>query len=853
MHKYRLLAATAASVAVACALGSAPALAQSTGSLDFENSEIVVTGQVQNGVAGVQLPNTPKAKQVLTQEVIGRETPGQSVDDMINLIPGVSFQSNDGYGSSGGTLMIRGFDDSRISQTFDGIPLNDTGNYAIYSNQMLDPELIHNVNVNLGTTDVDSPTASASGSTVNIRSIDPDHEFGARMVGTLGDYNKMRIFGMINTGDLNSSGTRAWFSGSKDTYDVAYGGIGKIDKTQFNAKIYQPLGNNGDFISLAGHYNVNHNNYFPSVRLVTDAAVGNTGVNSSSSGRFPLSKDERDDYSLSPCGVSAGVNGHADAADSCGTSWEWRYNPSRTWNIRMNSKFTLNDRLTLTVDPYLQYTNANGGGTVSAKEGSSSTGLTGYIGGTPYFGGVDLNGDGDTLDTVTLSAPSQTETWRMGVLASLIYDISDTQRFRVSYAWDRGRHRQTGELGYLAANGMAASYFNNDDPLSDVDGNVLQKRDRLSYAILHQVSGEYAGEFGSLHVNAGLALKYFKRNLTQNCLTTSASGSVSCFGSNSADEAAYAATLTTYAGPVNKTFSWTRALPNIGVTYDFTPAVSLFANYSKGIQVPGTDNLYNSFYFDGANAAKPETTDNFDLGLRYQSGILQGSLGGWYTNFADRLSSAYDPDSQTSIYTNLGKVERYGIDASLAVKPDSHFSAYVFYSYLWSKIKDDIAGGVCGSSTNAVTGTLNPIGASGCSVAGDTYYYSTKGNMEGAVPHYTLGGRITGEFGPLSVGVEAKRTGARYYNDSNSAVYSSAGVELFGAKVPAYTLVNLDARLNAEFLGLGKKTYLQFNVTNLFDKFYVGGFDDAGINPTSTIYAYIGAPRTMSGSINMQF
>ena len=839
MHKYRLLAATAASAAVACALGSAPARAQSTGSLDFENSEIVVTGKVDNGIAGLKIPDTPKAKQVMTQELIARQTPGQSVDDIINMMPGVSFQNNDGYGSSGGTLMIRGFDDSRISQTFDGIPLNDTGNYAIYSNQMLDPELIEQVNVNLGTTDVDSPTASASGSTVNYRSIVPDHEFGARMVGTLGDYNKMRIFGMINTGDLNSSGTRAWFAASKDTYDVAYGGVGKIDKTQLNAKIYQPLGDNGDFISIAGHYNVNHNNYYPSVRLVTDAYPNNTGVNSSSSGRFPTSKAERDDYSLDSCSAADGVTGVADAATTCGSSWEWRYNPSRTWNIRMNSKFTLSDRLTLTVDPYLQYTSANGGGTVSAKEGSYTgttanpvSAISGYIGGTPYFGGVDLNGDGDTLDTVLLSAPSQTETWRLGVLASLIYDLSDTQRFRVSYAWDRGRHRQTGELGYVNSNGFASSYFNNDDPLVDADGNVLQKRDRLSYAILHQISGEYSGEFGALHINAGLALKNLRRNLTQNCLTTSASGSVTCFGSNSEDQATYEAYLTslgtTYTGAMHKTFSYTRALPNIGATFAFTPSVTMFANYSKGIQVPGTDNLYNSFYYDGESAAKPETTDNFDLGVRYQSGILQGSLGGWYTIFSNRLSSAYDPDTQTSVYTNLGRVDRYGIDASLAVKPDSHFSASVFYSYLWSKIKDDVQ---TGAST----------------------YADTSGNMEGAVPHYTLGGRVQGEFGPLSVGLEAKRTGARYYNDLNTPVYTSAGVQVYGAKVPAYTTVNLDARLNAAFLGLGEKTYLQFNVTNLFDKFYVGGFDDAGVSNTSTVYAYIGAPRTISGSINMQF
>src|SRR3546814_5107061 len=101
--------------------------------------------------------------------------------------PGVSCHNNDPFGAAGGPRTIRGFDNSRISQTLDGIPLNDSGNYALYSNQQLDPELIEQVNVNLGSTDVDSPTAAASGSTVNYRTRNPFDEFGARLQGSVGD------------------------------------------------------------------------------------------------------------------------------------------------------------------------------------------------------------------------------------------------------------------------------------------------------------------------------------------------------------------------------------------------------------------------------------------------------------------------------------------------------------------------------------------------------------------------------------------------------------------------------------------------------------------------------------------
>jgi iron complex outermembrane receptor protein len=172
------------------ALATSNAYAQSTGSVDFENQqEIVVTGGGANkGVGGVQIPQTSRTKGVLNSEFIQHAAPGQSILDTINMLPGVSFQNNDPFGSSGGTLTIRGFDSSRIALTFDGIPLNDTGNYAVYSNQQIDPELIEQVNVNLGTTDVDSPTAAASGSTVNYRTRPLPKDFHVRIQGSVGDY-----------------------------------------------------------------------------------------------------------------------------------------------------------------------------------------------------------------------------------------------------------------------------------------------------------------------------------------------------------------------------------------------------------------------------------------------------------------------------------------------------------------------------------------------------------------------------------------------------------------------------------------------------------------------------------------
>lgn len=841
------------------------AMAQSTGSIDFDN-EIIVTGnKIDDGLGGVVLPESTKAKAVLTQEFIARQAAGQTVNDIINQLPGVSFQNNDPYGSAGGTMTIRGFDSTRISQTFDGIPLNDSGNYALYSNQQVDSELIEQVNVNLGTTDVDSPTAAASGSTVNYRTRNPYEELGGKVSASFGKYNFRRVFGSIDTGAIGPWGTRAFFSASGARNDNVYNNRGKIDKQQYNAKIYQPIGDNGDFISVAGHYNQNRNNFFGSVSLRTDNLTTSTVPN-----RFPVTKDERF-YTIARCTINqAATPGIADAANSCGSTFDERYNPSNTGNVRVASKFTLAEGLVLNIEPSFQYVKANGGGGVVGREGfrdvnptSGVSNQTGYFGGTPYYG-RDLNGDGDILDTIRVLAPSQTQTKRWGVIAGLRYSLNDNHSVRIAYSFDRARHRQTGETGFLQVDGEPTDVFPVNDGLKDGLGNILQKRDRLSYAILNQISGEYKGKFfdEALRVNIGIRAPFFKRDLTNNCATSSPAGFVECTGTNTAALAAYLAnnpsttigtTVYPMQGPQQRVLKYNKVLPNLGLSYNITDEASLNFNYSKGIQVPGTDSLYNSFYFP-ANTAQakptPETTDNFDLGVKYQTSKLQMQLVGWYTKYTNRLASAYDPDLDRSVYRNLGTVNKYGIDGDISYSIIPQLQVRLFGSYLKSKIKDDL-----------LVAELNN---------GTKIYSPTAGKRESGAPVFTFGGRIQGDIGPLALGLQAKRTGKRYVNDSNLPIYkfgtaAAPSVEIYPAATPAYTLVDFDARFSLEGIGLNDKSYLQLNVTNVFDKLYVGGFSGGNQSPNynlttgaitgypSPIFVQIGAPRTVMGSLVIAF
>ncbi|MGK2909899.1 MAG: TonB-dependent receptor, partial [Sphingobium sp.] len=164
-------------------------------------------------------------------------------------------------------------------------------------------------------------------------------------------------------------------------------------------------------------------------------------------------------------------------------------------------------------------------------------------------------------------------------------------------------------------------------------------------------------------------------------------------------------------------------------------------------------------------------------------------------------------------------------DGSVAYQPLPELTLYAFGSYLKSKIKDNVE----------LTATT---------VA------QTAGKRESGAPVYTFGGRVQGDVEGVQIGVNAKRTGPRYVNDQNLPVLQS-GVQVYGAKAPAYTLVDVDARFSLARFG-AEGVAIQLNVTNVFDKLYVGGFDGT-LSNTTVSFAQIGAPRTFIGSLIVGF
>lgn len=812
MRNLRLGCALAAIVAIPTG-----ALAQSTGSQELE--EIVVTAaQRTQGIINVE--SVPKQRTTVGKAYIDAKAPGQSILDTLNLTPGLNFVNNDPYGNSGGNLRLRGLDGNRIALLQDGIPLNDSGNYAIYSNQQLDSELIERAVVNVGTTDVDSPTASSTGGTINYITIKPSKEFGGFIQGQYGENNYRRGVFLLNSGEIGPWRTSAFVSGSYTKYDK-FKGPGSLEKKQLNARIYQPLGDNGDFISVIGNYNENRNAFYRNLRkseFQSDRSI------------------DRVDFCPRPTAQNGTVQNESLAAyQPCGGTtigvdsgyYNLFINPSNTGNVRAQGRFTLADGLILTVDPSYQYVLANGGGNEIVSEKDQRLQGTRFNPLTPLAlqPGVDLNGDGDVLDNIRLYRPNNTNTNRYGINTSLIYEFTEGQRVRVAYTRDDARHRQTGEFAVLDADGNPSNVFGgrNGTPILTLDGDVFQTRNRKSVATLDQYSGEYRGEFFDklLTVSLGVRAPFFKRELNQFCNTTTAG-----FAYCSAQAQSTISNSNNARGLFKATVKYDKVLPNVGVSLQRGPHM-LFGGYSENLSSPRTDDLYDVQIVN----AQPETTKLFEVGYRYQSGPILGSIGGYTSKFENRIVRAFDQDLGINIARNVGAVRFKGFDGQIGYEVAKGVELYGTYSYTDTKLLNDLQFGRNGAGV----ATILPI----------------KGNQLVETPknQYGLRADYRGEI--FSAGMEIKRVGDRFSTDLNDEV------------APGYTVVNLNARYNLDKIGL-RGSYFQLNWSNVFNEKYLGNISSqTNANPViasngTTVSANfptysVGAPSTIQGALRIAF
>ncbi|HTK34365.1 MAG TPA: TonB-dependent receptor [Caulobacteraceae bacterium] len=831
--------ALAASLAAANA-----AVAQSTAG---QVQEVVVTGsRTPPSTLGLATHiNEAKDQVVVGQQFIATQTPSANLAQLIQMAPGVSYSTEDPGGFNSGDLRIHGYDGNHVAVIFDGAPLNDTGNYAVYPGEYMIGELVDHFTLNAGGTDVDSPSAAALGATINVVSKIPPKTAGGQLKVSGGSYGYYRAFGEIDTGTFGPWGATAYLAAEEGHEDNYKGRPGYSNRWDISGRIYQPL-KGSDFISLAGIYT--QELQFPAFR------VSQSVMNSA--GKFFLG----DNYYWQPetarAGVADTVPTGVGPAGADTNFYRLFPNPVKFASLRGQSRFDLGSSLTFTFDPNFFYTLANGGASLSSISEKDKRLI-----GASTAAGVDLNKDGDVLDTVAVYGPSNTETYRAGLTSSLLWEASPQHHFQLAYTLDYGHHRQTGEVTTVdPATGVPADYFGAKSgygaPIATADGTFLRNRDRLSIAILNQISANYIGKFldDALHVNVGVRDPYFERKLHQHCYTYNGTSAYCDTVSSSTVQAAYntdlaahraigvsAAALTSVLGtnittgvggapnfrfPFDGDVKYNKLLPNAGVSYRFNNDHMVYATYNKGFAAPKTDDLYASI----PENVLPETSDNYAVGYRYQTRMFNLSVSLYDSEYRNHIVQSVDPNDPTlSIDRNVGDVRIQGADIELGFNPTDQLHFYGSANFNKSELL---------ANYTLTTG-------------GVTFALPVKGKELVLTPSAMISGRVSYDFGPLTVGFEGKYTGKRYVSDTNDL------------SIPSFTVFNIDARYTLPFFN--GKSYVQVNVSNVFDKFYISrsttfangvAYPIPGTALTyspSTAAYYVGAPMTGYVTLGMNF
>src|SRR5260221_4822805 len=233
-------------------------------------------------------------------------------------------------------------------------------------------------------------------------------------------------------------------------------------------------------------------------------------------------------------------------------------------------------------------------------------------------------------------------------------------------------------------------------PVIPAGGTPAKNRDRTSIALLNPLSGQYIGKFidNRLRLELGVRSPWFTRDLDQPCYTPLTSTFPDCYANPTAlgfviRPVNYDTTIATANdlwAPFKAKYKYHKILPNVGATFAVNSALSVFASYAKGLSAPRTDNLYRA----PVVTVVPETTDSFDLGARYITGRLQAQATFWKINYQNRIVTTFDPDLQSSVDRNVGKVNSWGFDGGIGFKPIRQLNLIGLLSYNSSKLQSDI-------------------------------------------------------------------------------------------------------------------------------------------------------------------
>ena len=130
--------------------------------------------------------------------------------------------------------------------------------------------------------------------------------------------------------------------------------------------------------------------------------------------------------------------------------------------------------------------------------------------------------------------------------------------------------------------------------------------------------------------------------------------------------------------------SYHRMTPRLGITYDLTQTLALYAAYSTGFR--------GAFNFNGRETPKPELSRNYEAGVKlaFKDLGLTGTLAAFEQT--RRNVSTPDPDPANAILgysVQSGEQRARGVEADLIWEPIPALSLLANYAYTQAEVTDD--------------------------------------------------------------------------------------------------------------------------------------------------------------------
>ncbi len=265
--------------------------------------------------------------------------------------------------------------------------------------------------------------------------------------------------------------------------------------------------------------------------------------------------------------------------------------------------------------------------------------------------------------------------------------------------------------------------------------------------------------------------------------------------------------------------------PHAGVAYKLTEKAEIFGGFTQVTRAFVSSATSGPFATTqaGFNALvtrglKPESSDTFELGARYNDNVFNGVIGVYYVNFRNRLLGVQTGAGivgNPAILQNVGSVRSLGFEAAGDVRLGGGMTLFASYSYTGATYRENV---------------ITP-----------TAVIATKGKEVVDTPKHLLRGEVAYDSDAFFGRVGANYMSKRYFNYLNDR------------SVPGRVLVDATVgyRLDA---GLRAPLELQLNATNLFGKDYVStigsnGFGNSGDNQT----LLAGSPRQIFVTLKAGF